>query len=183
MENENREWTKENDKEQQKRKERANKKNDKKEDKNGKCDGLNKWGVGVDTDLPEISQSLIRDKAVLLVKARLIRRCEDVILGKSGQFGVAVSEVTEPEQLFLLPTAIDFETSPGLKRPASDNMESKAKRIKLEAGEANEQEENKVHKYQGPGYWRVNVYQFHHHFRDQVIIAAVAKNIDQVSSS
>ncbi|XP_055884180.1 DNA-directed RNA polymerase III subunit RPC3-like [Biomphalaria glabrata] len=134
------------------------------------------------SNLPEISQSLIRDKAVLLVKARLIRRCEDVILGKSGQFGVAVSEVTEPEQLFLLPTAIDFETSPGLKRPASDNMESKAKRIKLEAGEANEQEENKVHKSQGPGYWRVNVYQFHHHFRDQVIIAAVAKNIDQRAS-
>ena len=33
---------------------------------------------------------------------------------------------------------------------------------------------------EGPSYWCVNVHQFHHHFRDQAIIAAVAKIIDQV---
>lgn len=58
--------------------------------------------------LPEISPNLVRDKVTTLVKARLLRRCEDVVKDKEGKFAVASDAVVDPELLFALPTALDF---------------------------------------------------------------------------
>ncbi|KAH9518420.1 DNA-directed RNA polymerase III subunit RPC3 [Bulinus truncatus] len=143
---------------------------------------LNESLLSSGSSLPEISQSLIWDKVTSLVKARLIRRCEDTVTDKDGQFSVAVSEIIDPEALFILPTAFDFEFSAGKKRPASENVEITSKRIKLETGESRDFGEQKSDNCQASGHWCVNVYQFHHHFRDQSIIAAVARNIDQRAS-
>ncbi|GFO13557.1 DNA-directed RNA polymerase iii subunit rpc3-like [Plakobranchus ocellatus] len=141
---------------------------------------LNESLAASGSSVPEISHSLIRDKASNLVRARLLRRCEDVIKDKDGKV-VSMTEIVHPELLFDPPRGHDFaETVSGSKRSAAQNSEIPLKRIKLETGDAASTMESEAER--GPSYWCVNVHQFHHHFRDQAIIAAVARIIDQKAS-
>ncbi|RUS80023.1 hypothetical protein EGW08_012193 [Elysia chlorotica] len=131
------------------------------------------------SSIPEISQNLIKDKVSILVKARLIRRCHDVSRDKDGKV-ISMDDMSNPEILFDPPREYDYEKSTGSKRSAGEICEVPLKKIKLEDGE----EASSLGKPSetGPSYWCVNVHQFHHHFRDQAIISAVAKIIDQKAS-
>ncbi|XP_059179369.1 DNA-directed RNA polymerase III subunit RPC3-like isoform X2 [Physella acuta] len=144
---------------------------------------LNDSLVSIASALPEISPSLVKDKVTTLVKARLLRRCEDIVKDKEGKFAVASGTVIDPELLFSLPTALDFEPVVGSKRPATTNPETSSKRLKLDSGDAADVQVMSDSAGCGASeYWCVNVHQFHHHFRDQAIVAAVARNIDQKAS-
>ncbi|GFR71963.1 DNA-directed RNA polymerase III subunit RPC3-like, partial [Elysia marginata] len=140
---------------------------------------LNESLAASGSSLPEISHSLIKEKASILVKARLIRRCEDVSKDKDGKV-VSMNNTLDPEILFEPPRGYEFEPSTGSKRLATENSEVPLKKIKLETGDASSSLGNQ--NQSGPSYWCVNVHQFHHHFRDQAIIAAVVKIIDQKAS-
>ncbi|CAL1537610.1 unnamed protein product [Lymnaea stagnalis] len=145
---------------------------------------LNESLLSSGSNLPSISQNLVKDKVTTLVKARLIRRCADIIYDKEGKNAVSSGEIGDPELLFNLPNAVDFEPAAGSKRPPSNLEQRAAKKLKLETGDATEtlMKDSETSKNVGPGYWCVNVYQFHHHFRDQAIVAAVSRNIDQKAS-
>lgn len=142
-------------------------------------DKLNESLAESESSLPQISHHLIREKAVILVKARLIRRCEGVDKDKDGKV-VASSIVLDPEILFDLPRPYDFDAVTGSKRSMDEKSDVPRKKIKLETGCVDSSLD--ISEQCGPSYWCVNVHQFHHHFRDQAIIAAVAKVIDQRAS-
>ncbi|XP_005107758.2 DNA-directed RNA polymerase III subunit RPC3 [Aplysia californica] len=143
---------------------------------------LNDSIVSSGASLPEISHNVIKEKVVTLVKARLIRRCEGVKKDENEKV-VSLESHTDPNALFALPTAEDFRPATGSKRPQDAGPQGPAKRIKLESGAAVGTSDQEVPgTSSGPGYWCVNFHQFHHHFRDQAIIAAVSRNIDQRAS-
>ncbi|KAK3799100.1 hypothetical protein RRG08_051378 [Elysia crispata] len=140
---------------------------------------LNESLAASGSSIPEISQNLIKDKASILVKARLIRRCEDVCRDKDGKV-ISMNVTFNPELLFDSPREHDYERTAGSKRSAAEISEVPLKKVKLETGDAASSlgKQNDT----GSSYWCVNVHQFHHHFRDQAIISAVAKIIDQKAS-
>ncbi|BFY97657.1 hypothetical protein BsWGS_00696 [Bradybaena similaris] len=139
---------------------------------------LNESLAASGSGMTEISQNLVKDKVTTLVKARLLRRCESVLRDKNNRV-VAVQSSADPDVLFQLPSPQDFEATVGSKRHLPQSSEVSAKRVKLEPGIAVESQVAQPSHIEGPGLWCVNVHQFHHHFRDQAIIAAVARHIDQ----
>ena len=57
--------------------------------------------------IPEINPNVIKEKVVTLVKARLIRRCDDVIKDDDNKV-TSISTTLDPETLFVLPSHDDF---------------------------------------------------------------------------
>jgi len=130
--------------------------------------------------IPEINSNVIKEKVLTLVKARLIRRCEEVIRDDDDK-ATSITTPSDPETLFVLPSHNDFEPVSGAKRSAEDQEQQSAKRVKLEEGSV---EGAPPSRPTAPGRspWMVNVHQFHHHLRDQALVAAVARVLDQQAS-
>uniref|UniRef100_A0A0B7B400 DNA-directed RNA polymerase III subunit RPC3 n=1 Tax=Arion vulgaris TaxID=1028688 RepID=A0A0B7B400_9EUPU len=139
---------------------------------------LNESLVSSGSGITEVSQNIVRDKVMTLIKARLIRRCESIDRDKDDK-AVDIIATTDPESLFDLPSILELESAVGSKRHLPQNSEVSAKRVKLETGLSVISQTAQTGQNEGSVYWCVNVHQFHHHFRDQAIIAVVARHIDQ----
>ncbi|XP_066577113.1 DNA-directed RNA polymerase III subunit RPC3 [Amia ocellicauda] len=123
-------------------------------------------------ELSEVAAAFSR-----LVETHFLQRCpsvDETITDAPGP-GSAPTLTDCPAQRYTLPR-VSF-TGAGKRRRSSEDREgeTRPKRARLDTPDIEDAEDAGV-------YWQVNFERFHHHFRDQAIVGAVASKLDQTSS-
>ncbi|PVD20106.1 hypothetical protein C0Q70_20600 [Pomacea canaliculata] len=120
---------------------------------------------------PKISSSLVRDKFNSLVQTHFLQRCFSPVLDDKKRV-IRLEQPENVEELFSVqPMEVDGGNQ-GQKRKLTLDSDLPNKRFKTES----------TSKEASPGdsiFWQVNCERFHHHFRDQALISAVARRLDK----